>query len=232
MAPLLTCVGACRFTLTNAATDGDLLVVVDIIRVYLEYDAHLRSGTAADRATPAGYREFALAFNTMQSLSSATPQFSEEKTHGPKITGPSPSFTDLVRDNVPADTQHNPAPQLPEGGRWINPQRIELLEEALWQNLETTKRKCEWRERAITEQKNKRTHTSFRSRNIADEYPINRGEESSSSGHNTPSTLGTSIQTLAPPTHMEVDDEDGETTTQGPAPKTGRKEGARIPKAK
>ncbi|KAG1733865.1 uncharacterized protein EDB91DRAFT_1084255 [Suillus paluster] len=168
----------------------------------------------------------------MQSLSSATPRFTEEKTHGPKITGPSPSFTDLVGDNVPAETPHNSAPPPPEGGHWINPQRIELLEEALWQNLETTKRKCEWHERAIAEQKNKCTHPSFHSRDPIDQYPVNRGEGNSSSGHNTPSTHGTSTQTPAPPVHMEIDDEDGVAVAWAPATKTSGKEGARIPKTK
>ncbi|KAG1738659.1 uncharacterized protein EDB91DRAFT_1249197 [Suillus paluster] len=158
MAPLHTCIGACCFTLTNATADGDLLVVVNIICMYLEYDAHLRLGTTADCATPVGYGEFALAFNTMQSLSSATLRFSEGKTYRPKITGPSPSLTDLVGENVPAKSNHNPTPPLPEGGHWINPQHVELLEEALWQNLKTAKRKCEWCERTIAEQKNKYTH--------------------------------------------------------------------------
>ncbi|KAG1734101.1 uncharacterized protein EDB91DRAFT_1251148 [Suillus paluster] len=121
MAPLLTRVSNQHFILPNVLAEGDLMVVIDLLCVYLEYDAHLRAGTAADRATPAGYGEFALAFNTMQSLASGTSRFTEERTHGLEITGPSPSFTNLVRDNIPAEPNNHPAPQLPEGGCWINP---------------------------------------------------------------------------------------------------------------
>ncbi|KAG1723989.1 uncharacterized protein EDB91DRAFT_1255453 [Suillus paluster] len=150
MVPLLTCVSNCHFILPNVLAEGDLMVVIDLLHVYLKYNAHLRAGTAVDCAMPTGYGEFALAFNTMQSLASGTSQFTEERTHSPEITGPSPSFTDLVRDNIPAEPNNHPTPQLPEGRRWINPQHIKLLEEVLWQNLETTKRKHEWRKCTIT----------------------------------------------------------------------------------
>lgn len=59
-----------------------------------------------------------------------------------RISSPSPSFVDLIGEEVPPITQAAQAlaQPTPEGGRWINLRRAELLEEALWMNLETAKR--------------------------------------------------------------------------------------------
>ncbi|KAG1775055.1 hypothetical protein EV702DRAFT_1047180 [Suillus placidus] len=54
MAPLLTRLSARQFTLPNGIGNGDLMVVLDMLRAYLEHDTHLRFGTAAGRATPVG----------------------------------------------------------------------------------------------------------------------------------------------------------------------------------
>ena len=66
MAPLLTHIGAHRFTLPNFMGHGDLMVTLDMIHAFLEHDAHLRAGTVADRATPVGYGDFALSFNMIR----------------------------------------------------------------------------------------------------------------------------------------------------------------------
>ncbi|KAG1784933.1 uncharacterized protein HD556DRAFT_1314666 [Suillus plorans] len=224
MAPLLTRVGPRRFTLPNGLGDGDLLIVLDMLRTYLEHDAHLRSGTASGRATPAGYGDFALSFNMMQTTNGHTSRIAEESTEGPRISGPSPSFIDLVGEDTTAAVQANSSqPPPPEGGRWINPRRAELLEEALWMNLETSKRQREWRDRSIADRK-----AAKRARHTASAPPTNptmtHGEGSSRALTFSPTLNNNSPRTRSPHTagtraRMEVDDED-ET-----APQTGRRVG-------
>ncbi|KAG1719402.1 uncharacterized protein EDB91DRAFT_1289529 [Suillus paluster] len=167
MAPLLTRIGARRFTLPSGLGDGDLMVVFDMVRAYLEHDVHLRSGTAADRATPVGFGDFTLAFNMMQVMNGLTSRLAEESSEGPCIGGASPSFTELVGEE-PASQPSANQPPIPEGGRWINPRCAELLEEALWMNLETTKRQREWRDRSITERR-----AAKRTRQTASALPTN-----------------------------------------------------------
>ncbi|KAG1787103.1 uncharacterized protein HD556DRAFT_1449162 [Suillus plorans] len=163
MASLLTRIGARKFTIPNGIGNGDIMIVLEMLCTYLEHNTHLRSGTATDWATPAGYGEFSLSFNMMQTTNGLTSRIAEESSEGPRISGPSPSFVDLVGEEVPPSTQAAHAPAQPplEGGRWINPRWAELLEEALWMNLETAKRQREWRDRSIANRKAKRArHTS------------------------------------------------------------------------
>jgi len=42
------------------------------------------------------------------------------------------------------------------GGKWLDPWRSELMDEALWDNLERLKKQRKWKERGITEQEAKR----------------------------------------------------------------------------
>jgi hypothetical protein len=99
MAAVLTRAGLGRFTIPNAPQDGDLLIVWDMVCVYLEHDRHLRAWTTTTwRLTPAGCDDFARALNFIISGGSVGYRLAEEgiSSSGPRITGPSPSFTDLV----------------------------------------------------------------------------------------------------------------------------------------
>ncbi|KAG1833664.1 hypothetical protein DFJ58DRAFT_735992 [Suillus subalutaceus] len=141
MAPtLLNHVSARHFTLPNTlGEDGEMLVTTDILRAYLEYNTHLRAGTAALRYTPSGYGNFALAFNLMQTEAGRTSQMAQGGPDEPRISGPAPSLIDLIGEESAAPTPASRA-CTPEGGHYLNPQRAELLKEALWMNLETSKK--------------------------------------------------------------------------------------------
>jgi hypothetical protein len=178
MEPLLMHIGTCCFTLPNGVTDWVLMVVVKMVQAYLEHDAHLHSRTATDRATPAEYGDFTLSFNMMQTTNGITSHLIKESSEGPCISGPSPSCTDLIGDEVPAPTQ--PQPPVPEGGQWINPHHTELLEEALWMNMETTKRQREWCDHSITEHKVAK-HACHLSSTPPTNHPLDQGEGSSHS---------------------------------------------------
>ncbi|KAG2099238.1 uncharacterized protein F5147DRAFT_655840 [Suillus discolor] len=215
MAPILTRIGARRYTLPNGLGNGDLMVVLDMLRAYLEHDAHLRSGTAADRASPAGYGDFSLSFNMLQTTNGLTSRVAEESSEGPCISGPSPSLTDLIGEEVPpAQPVHTSASQPPSDGRWLSSRRAELMEEALWMNLETSKRQREWRDRSIAERKAaKRARHTMSS--LPDHQTTNKGEGTSvihtgSTPHSPPSATTVSPRHLS---QMEVDNDEARTHT-------------------
>ncbi|KAG2158620.1 uncharacterized protein EDB93DRAFT_1245847 [Suillus bovinus] len=216
MAPILSRIGALHYTLPNGIGNGDLMIVLDMLRAYLEHNAHLRSGTAMDRASPVGYGDFSLSFNMLQNTNGLTSRFVEESVEGPRISGPSPYITDLVGEETP------PTPSIcssasqppPDGGCWLNPQHVELVEEALWQNMKTSKRQQEWWEHSIAErQATKRARHA--ARGSPSTFQITDTEEGPSSGAHTsachsPTThtpiTPTQTQTTWPPGQMEVDE--------------------------
>jgi hypothetical protein len=161
MAPLLRRAGFRRFIVPSplgTAGDNDLVVLADTVRMYLEYDGYLRAGTAHQHPTPFGYGDFALAFN-MQPAAEADPsRFAIEGTAGLNVEGPSPTLVELIGVDDPAPPTNN-TPRMPEGGRYLTPQRAELMEEALWLNMETTKKKREWRDRSVAERWAKKLRT-------------------------------------------------------------------------
>jgi hypothetical protein len=117
MAPILTHIGAHCYTLPNGLSDGDLMVMLNMLHAYLEHNAHLRSGTAADHASPDGYGNFALSFNMLQTTNGLTTWVAEESSEGPRISGPSPSITNLIGKEVQsAQPIHSCASQPPPDG--------------------------------------------------------------------------------------------------------------------
>ncbi|KAG1901954.1 uncharacterized protein F5891DRAFT_979073 [Suillus fuscotomentosus] len=188
MAPLLKRIGPRRYTIPSplgaGLGDSDLVVLVDTVRLYLEYDGHLRAGTASLNATPFGYNDFALAFN-MQPAAEADPsRFAIEGAEGPTI----------------------------KGGRYLNPHRAELMEEALWMNLETAKKKREWRDRSIAERKAKRARPEVSGRPDMRKETHPHANVASASRTPTTSTPGPSSPSSTEPANREhaMDVEEGE----------------------
>lgn len=64
-----------------------MLVTVDILWAYLEYDTHHRAGTATHRQTPSGYADFTLTFNLMQMEAGRMAQMVQGGPDKPHITG-------------------------------------------------------------------------------------------------------------------------------------------------
>jgi hypothetical protein len=156
MAPLFRPAGQNQFTLVHADGDKTLVITGDMVRLHLAYDAALRGGTQGRLPEPMGYPDFALAIRNTQVAAGRPSRLATAGISGPLITGPLPTLVELIGEaaNQPAHTA--PRPRNPDGGRYLNPQRAELMEEALWLNLETTKKKREWRDRAIAERKAKK----------------------------------------------------------------------------
>ncbi|KAG2739934.1 hypothetical protein P692DRAFT_20822875 [Suillus brevipes Sb2] len=92
----------------------------------------------------------------------------------------------------------------PEGGRYLTPQRAELMEEALWLNMETTKKKREWRDRFVAERRAKRLRAEVSGLPMGRE-PYHRAPTTQPAGpstyHRTPtpgSSTSSSSSTSAP----------------------------------
>ena len=47
-------------------------------------------------------------------------------------------------------------PREEAGGKWLDPRRTELMDEALWDNLERLKKQRKWKERGVAEREAKR----------------------------------------------------------------------------
>jgi hypothetical protein len=214
MAPILTRIGTCRYSLPNGLGNGDLMVMLDMLHSYLEYDCHLRAGTAADLPSPVGYGDFSLSFNMLQTTNGLTSRFAEESSDGPRISGPSPSIINLIGEEAPpAPPIHTSVSQPPDGGRWLNPHRVELVEEALWQNMAASKRQREWRERSIAERKAaKRAHYPRHSPSHHQNNDKGEGSSGSPMTNSAPRTpsihMATTPKTSNPPqSQMDVDDQ-------------------------
>jgi len=128
-----------------------MIVTGDMLRLHLAYDAALRGGTHKQGPRPLGYAEIALAINKAQSVAGHTTRLAVEGTAGPVITGPPPTLVEIIGEAANNPAPAAPKPRVPDGGRYLNAQQAELMEEALWMSLETAKKKREWRDRAIAQ---------------------------------------------------------------------------------
>ncbi|KAG2126021.1 hypothetical protein DEU56DRAFT_916174 [Suillus clintonianus] len=218
--PFLHRVNLHRFTLPSAVGDtADILVTIDMLRAYVEYDAHLRAGTASQRPYPNGYTDFTLSFNILQSGQGRITQMVQGDAEHPQILGPAPSLTYLVGEEATRPPTSHPG-ATPEGARYLTAHKSELLEEALWASLKTAKKRRKWRDKSIAKRKAaKKQKGDFSTRGTRrNTYHGDRGEGSSTG----PRTTSPSTNV---PARMEIDDE-GETTVRTKEiSKDGKKDG-------
>ncbi|KAG1787113.1 uncharacterized protein HD556DRAFT_1503705 [Suillus plorans] len=117
-----------------------LAITLDQLRLYLQYDADLRSGTAPNTIiTPIGYDDFAVALNS-NAGAGVQVAIVQEGDEGVRITGPP----------TPRD------PREDAGGQWLDSRRSELLDHALWDNLERNKKQRIWRNKSVAKRQAKR----------------------------------------------------------------------------
>ena len=71
--------------------------------------------------------------------------------------GCSPTLAHLVGlEAVRRETKPIRDPREEAGGKWLDPRRSELMDEALWDNLERLKKQRKWKERGVAEREAKR----------------------------------------------------------------------------
>ncbi|KAF9245452.1 hypothetical protein BU15DRAFT_59029 [Melanogaster broomeanus] len=126
------------------------------IRLFLAYDAHLRSG--ADRSSvnePLGYGDFADVYNleTVVATRFAVPHANNNVA----ILGPSPSCASLLgNDTTGRDVPDARAAREADGGMWLDKRKVGLLNESLWTTLEVATRKKEREDKFRAEQREKK----------------------------------------------------------------------------
>ncbi|KAG1735572.1 uncharacterized protein EDB91DRAFT_1250403 [Suillus paluster] len=171
-----------------------------------------------------------LAFNLMETEAGCSNQMVQGGPDEPQITGPAPTLVDLIGEEAAVPTLSNQV-RIPDGGRYLNPQWAELLEEVLWMNLETTKKKREWRDWSITEQK-----AAKKAKGDTSIHGTRRNTHQGDQGKGTSTGAGTASPSANAPACMEVDDEDRPRAKDIGSSKVGEQEdesaSKRVPKKK
>ncbi|KAG0692312.1 hypothetical protein DFH29DRAFT_1008896 [Suillus ampliporus] len=146
------------FVMTDRYRPGiSLAITLDQLHLYLQYDADLCSGTSTNAIiTPIGYDDFAVALNSNVGVGIQV-AIVQEGDKGVRVTGCPPTLAELV--GLEATRWAAPAPCDPRedaGGRWLSPHHSDLMDHALWDNLERNKKQRAWRDKSIAERQAKR----------------------------------------------------------------------------
>ncbi|KAG2118349.1 hypothetical protein BD769DRAFT_1672308 [Suillus cothurnatus] len=151
--PLFRTLGNNRFALPDRYRSGvKLTLTLDQVRLYLQHDADLRGGVdPTSLQSPVGYDEFAITLNS-NTKNSIQVTLVLEDDNGVLIRGHPPTLAKLVgleatqREIVPL---HDPREET--RGRWLDQHHSELMDKALWDNLNCLRRQRKWKERGVTE---------------------------------------------------------------------------------
>jgi len=145
------------------------------------------------------------------------------------IGGCPPSIQELIGTVGPTTTPsqgtaHPPGNTTAPDGQYLTPRHAELMQEALWENLEQAKRRREWRDHSIAERKAKKSKLGMEELEVEgpqDHGPTTLAITSSSS------TLGSTATTSATrtPGPMDVDSTDRVSTGQDASPESPRSKG-------
>ncbi|KAG2080023.1 uncharacterized protein F5147DRAFT_661504 [Suillus discolor] len=134
-----------------------LAITLDQLHLYLQYDTDLHSGASPDTIiTPIGYDNFAVALNSNAGAGIQVAMVQEED-EGVRITGRPPTLAELV--GLEATRRAAPTPRDPRedtGGKWLDSRCTELMDHALWDNLEQIKKQHAWRDKSVAERQAKR----------------------------------------------------------------------------
>ncbi|KAG1853592.1 hypothetical protein C8R48DRAFT_639362 [Suillus tomentosus] len=157
-APLFRTLGNGRFAMPDRYRPGvTLLLTLDQIKLYLQHDADLRGGIEPTTIpSPVGYDEFAVALNSNAENGIQVALVLEDNT-GVRIKGRPPTLAELVGLDATrrvATTHRDPREEA--GGKWLDSRRTELMDEALWDNLDRLRKQRKWREKGVAERQAKR----------------------------------------------------------------------------
>ncbi|KAG1723260.1 hypothetical protein EDD22DRAFT_853985 [Suillus occidentalis] len=156
--PLFRALGNGHFAMPDKYRPGvTFILTLDQIRLYLQHDADLRGGVNPTTIpSPVGYDEFAIALNSNADNGIQVALVLEDNS-GVRIQGRPPTLAELV--GLEATRRTIPVPRDPReeaGGKWLDPRRSELMDEALWDNLDRLRKQRKWKERGVAERQAKR----------------------------------------------------------------------------
>jgi hypothetical protein len=157
--PLFRAQGDVLFVLVDRYRPGtSVAITLDQLRMYLQYDADLRGGTPPSTlVTPIGYDDFAVILNSNAGAGIQVAIVLEEN-EGVCVAGRPPTLAELVGLEAARWTAHaSPGrdPREEAGGTWLDPRRSELMDHALWDNLECIKKQRAWHDRSVAERQAK-----------------------------------------------------------------------------
>ncbi|KAG1738591.1 uncharacterized protein EDB91DRAFT_1082635 [Suillus paluster] len=142
---------------TITALAVSLALTLDQLRLYLQYNADLRSGTSPNAIiTPIGYDDFALALNTNVGAGIQV-AIVQEGDEGVRVTGRPPTLAELVGLDATrraAPTPHDPREEA--GGTWLSAHHTDLMDHTLWDNLERIRKQRVWHDKSVAERQAKR----------------------------------------------------------------------------
>ncbi|KAG1782399.1 hypothetical protein EV702DRAFT_1041250 [Suillus placidus] len=132
------------------------------VKSFVNYDTLLRSGEdRTEHPTPLGYDEFAFIFNYNEP--EILVKFTTTTADGSiKVNGPAVTVAFIVGEDeepviILAPVQPTVvAPQDPDGGRWLNKRKAELIDATLWDNLERAHHQNARRDKAIKTRRDRR----------------------------------------------------------------------------
>ncbi|KAG1897254.1 uncharacterized protein F5891DRAFT_1192199 [Suillus fuscotomentosus] len=159
-APLFRTLGNGRFAMPDRYRPGvTLLLTLDQIKLYLQHDADLRGGIEPTTIpSPISYDELAVALNSNAENGIQVALVLEDNT-GVHIKGRLPTLAELVGLDATrrvVTTQRDPREEA--GGKWLDSRCTELMDEALWDNLDRLHKQRKWREKGVAERQAKRQH--------------------------------------------------------------------------
>jgi hypothetical protein len=134
-----------------------LLLTLDQIKLYLQHDADLQGGIEPTTIpSPVGYDEFAVALNSNAENCIQVALVLEDNT-GVHIKGRPPTLAELVGLNTTRRvvTTHRD-PREEARGKWLDSRHMELMDEALWDNLDHLRKQRKWQERGVAKRQAKR----------------------------------------------------------------------------
>ncbi|KAG1870337.1 hypothetical protein C8R48DRAFT_670728 [Suillus tomentosus] len=192
------------------------------VKSFVAYDALLRSGEdRANHPVPLGYDDFAFTFNfnKPEILVKFTTVDADNvvKINGPAVTAPFLVGDDEAPPALPVEAQ--PIATVvepvfdPDGGRWLNKRKADLIDNTLWDNLERSHRQNLRREEAIRARKEKR-HRPFPPPSLSPAVPRPPNPPNGPSGSRTRAVVGSS-RVVDPGASVEEDIRMGGTTEDG-----------------
>jgi len=118
----------------------------------------LRGGADPRSVTiPFGYDQFADVLNANNELGLRVAVVPDNEGIGIEAQGRSPTLAQLVGlEATRPETRMTRDPREEAGGKWLDQRRSELMDEALWDNLERLKKQRQWKERGMAEREAKR----------------------------------------------------------------------------
>jgi hypothetical protein len=157
--PLFRALGNARFEIVDRLRrHRSLIVSLDQLRLYLQHDADLRGGADPRSVTiPVGYDQFADVLNANDEQGVRMATVPDDEGIAIEAQGRSPALAQLVGlEAVRREAKPIRDPREEAGGKWLDPRRSELMDEALWDNLERLKKQRKWKERGVAEREAKR----------------------------------------------------------------------------